>query len=80
MYMVSLASRSRQGINQTVLDSIKKAKSSARPMLHSSHKSQLPGSVSTTRKQIGNRLHFSVKKANGTASVMKGRYLVNSPA
>ncbi|KAJ0098844.1 hypothetical protein Patl1_20147 [Pistacia atlantica] len=75
MYMVSLASRSRQGINQTVLDSIKKAKSSARPMPHSSHKSQLPGSVSTTRKQIGNRLHFSVKKANGTASVTKGRKL-----
>lgn len=71
--MMSLASRCRQGINQTVLDSVKKAKSSAR--LYSSQNSQLRGSVSTNRKQIGNQPHFSVKKANGTVSEMKGRYL-----
>ncbi|XP_044468274.1 kinesin-like protein KIN-10C isoform X2 [Mangifera indica] len=71
IYMMSLASRCRQGINQTVLDSVKKAKSSAR--LYSSQISQLHGSVSTNRKQIGNQPHFSVKKANGTVSEMKGR-------
>lgn len=76
MYMVSLASRSCQGINQTVLDTAKKNKNSARPMLHSSRKSQIPGSVSTIKRQIGSQMHASAKKAGGITSMMKGRYLL----
>lgn len=74
IYMVSLASRCCQGINFIVSDTTKKTKR-ARPMLLSSHKNQLPRSVSTSKTQFGNQMHSSMKKANGVASVMKGRKL-----
>lgn len=73
--MLSLASRSCQGLNR-VTDSTKKAKSSARPVVPSSQKSRLPGSVSTTMKKYpSSQTHFSEKKVNGMAFTMKGRKL-----
>ncbi|GAY41134.1 hypothetical protein CUMW_057100 [Citrus unshiu] len=75
MYIVSLASRCCQGINHTVSDSTKKTKSLVSSMLLSSHKNQLPRSVSTTKTQTGSQMHSSTKKATGVASVMKGRKL-----
>lgn len=74
MYIVSLASRCCQGINPTVSDSTKKTKSLVSSMLLSSHKNQLPRSVSTTKTQTGSQMHSSTKKATGVASVVKGRY------
>ncbi|KAH9677761.1 kinesin-like protein KIN-10C [Citrus sinensis] len=75
MYIVSLASRCCQGINPTVSDSTKKTKSLVSSMLLSSHKNQLPRSVSTTKTQTGSQMHSSTKKATGVASVVKGRKL-----
>ncbi|KAH9647002.1 kinesin-like protein KIN-10C [Citrus sinensis] len=74
IYIVSLASRCCQGINPTVSDSTKKTKSLVSSMLLSSHKNQLPRSVSTTKTQTGSQMHSSTKKATGVASVVKGRY------
>ncbi|KAK3220685.1 hypothetical protein Dsin_014655 [Dipteronia sinensis] len=70
MYMMSLASQSCQAVNRTVPETAKKVKSSSKPMVLSSHKSQLTGSVSTSRKP---QMHFSIKKANGVTSVIKER-------
>ncbi|KAK2653901.1 hypothetical protein Ddye_013757 [Dipteronia dyeriana] len=70
MYMMSLASRSCQAVNRTVPETAKKVKSSAKPMVLSSHKSQLSGNVSTSRKP---QTHFSIKKAKGMTSAIKGR-------
>ncbi|XP_024035428.1 kinesin-like protein KIN-10C isoform X1 [Citrus clementina] len=75
MYIVSLASRCCQGINPTVSDSTKKTKSLVSSMLLSSHKNQLPRSVSTTKTQTGSQMHSSTKKATGVASAVKGRKL-----
>ncbi|XP_050253263.1 kinesin-like protein KIN-10C isoform X1 [Quercus robur] len=77
VYMVSLASRSCLGINRGAMDSTKKAKSSTRPMVPSSHKKNfLPGSVSTTvKKHTASKVHLSEKKANCVASALKGRKL-----
>ncbi|KAH9647001.1 kinesin-like protein KIN-10C [Citrus sinensis] len=75
IYIVSLASRCCQGINPTVSDSTKKTKSLVSSMLLSSHKNQLPRSVSTTKTQTGSQMHSSTKKATGVASVVKGRKL-----
>ena len=77
VYMVSLASRSCLGINRGAMDSIKKAKSSTRPMVPSSHKKNfLPKSVSTTvKKHTASKVHLSEKKANCLASALKGRYV-----
>jgi hypothetical protein len=73
--MVSLASRSCQGINR-ITNSTKKAKNSTRPLLTSSQKGRLPGSVSTTmKKHTALQLHFSEKKASGMAFTMKRRYV-----
>ncbi|GKV31158.1 hypothetical protein SLEP1_g39887 [Rubroshorea leprosula] len=81
VHIVSLASRSCLGTSQTVTDSTKRNKSSARLMGHSSLKSSIPGSVSSTvKKQSGSHVQFSERKfserkANGMASVIKGRKL-----
>ncbi|GLT35939.1 hypothetical protein SLA2020_103490 [Shorea laevis] len=76
VHIVSLASRSCLGTSQTVSDSTKRNKSSARLMGHSSLKSSIPGSVSSTvKKQLGSRVQFSERKANGMASAIKGRKL-----
>ncbi|KAM4069014.1 hypothetical protein ACB094_12G057000 [Castanea mollissima] len=77
VYMVSLASRSCLGINRGAVDSTKKAKSSTRPMVPSSHKKNiLTGSVSTTvKKHTASKVHLSEKKANCLASALKGRKL-----
>ncbi|KAL5746355.1 hypothetical protein ACOSP7_027501 [Xanthoceras sorbifolium] len=69
-YMMSLASRSCQGVYRTVSETAKKTKSSTRPMVLSSPKMQLTGSVSTSRKP---QMQFSIKKANGVATVIKQR-------
>ncbi|XP_059462605.1 kinesin-like protein KIN-10C [Corylus avellana] len=75
VYMLSLASRSCQGINR-VTDSTKKVKNSTRPLVPSSQKSRLPGSVFTTmKKHPASQLHFSENKASGMAFTMKGRKL-----
>ncbi|KAH7557657.1 hypothetical protein JRO89_XS11G0197700 [Xanthoceras sorbifolium] len=71
-YMMSLASRSCQGVYRTVSETAKKTKSSTRPMVLSSPKMQLTGSVSTSRKP---QMQFSIKKANGVATVIKQRKL-----
>ncbi|KAK0593976.1 hypothetical protein LWI29_025796 [Acer saccharum] len=70
MYMMSLASQSCQAVNRTVPETAKKVNSSAKPMVLSSHKSQLTGSVSTSRKP---QMHFSIKKAYGLTSEIKER-------
>ncbi|TXG70935.1 hypothetical protein EZV62_005870 [Acer yangbiense] len=70
MYMMSLASQSCQAVNRTVPETAKKVKSSAKPMVLSSHKSQLTGSVSTSKKP---QMHFSIKKAYGLTSEIKER-------
>ncbi|KAK0598683.1 hypothetical protein LWI29_036983 [Acer saccharum] len=70
MYMMSLASQSCQAVNRTVPETAKKVKSSAKPMVRSSHKSQLTGSVSTSRKP---QMHFSINKAYGLTSEIKER-------
>ncbi|XP_030949140.1 kinesin-like protein KIN-10C [Quercus lobata] len=77
VYMVSLASWSCLGINRGVVDSTKKAKSSTRPMVPSSHKQNiLLRSVSTTvKKHTASKVHLSEKKANCLASALKGRKL-----
>ncbi|KAK7831428.1 kinesin-like protein kin-10c, partial [Quercus suber] len=79
MYMVSLASRSCLGINRGTMDSAKRAKSSTRPMVPSSHKKNfLPGSVSTTvKKHTASKVHvhLSENKVNCLASALKGRKL-----
>jgi hypothetical protein len=73
--MLSLASRSCQGINR-VTDSTKKVKNSTRLLMPSSQKSRLPGSVSTTmKKHPALQLHFSENKASGMAFTMNGRYV-----
>ncbi|KAL9375966.1 hypothetical protein Peur_032845 [Populus x canadensis] len=51
IYMVKLASRSCQGTSRAITDSTKKANSSARPMVPSSHNSRMLGSVSTSVKK-----------------------------
>ncbi|KAI9161133.1 hypothetical protein LWI28_014691 [Acer negundo] len=70
MYMMSLASQSCQAVNRIVPETAKKVKSSAKPMVLSSHKSQLTGSVSTSRKP---QMHFSINKAYGLTSEIKER-------
>ncbi|KAK4836867.1 hypothetical protein QYF36_000913 [Acer negundo] len=70
MYMISLASQSCQAVNRIVPETAKKVKSSAKPMVLSSHKSQLTGSVSTSRKP---QMHFSINKAYGLTSEIKER-------
>uniref|UniRef100_A0A7N2N7B4 Kinesin motor domain-containing protein n=1 Tax=Quercus lobata TaxID=97700 RepID=A0A7N2N7B4_QUELO len=77
VYMVSLASWSCLGINRGAVDSTKKAKSSTRPMVPSSHKKNiLPRSVSTTvKKHTASKVHLFEKKANCLASALKGRKL-----
>ena len=76
MYTVSLASRSCLGINWGAVDSTKKAKSSTRLMVPSSHKKNiLPRSVSTTvKKHTASKVHLSEMKANCLASALKGMY------
>ena len=76
MYMVSLASWSCLGINQGAVDSTKKAKSSTRLMVPSSHKKNiLPRSVSTTvKKHTASKVHLSEMKANCLASALKGMH------
>ncbi|KAB1204842.1 Kinesin-like protein KIF22 [Morella rubra] len=72
-YMISLASRSCQGINRAVASS---AKSSTRPSMPCSHKSLQHGSVSTTVKErTTQQMRNSQKKANGMVSPLKERKL-----
>eukprot|EP00258_Populus_trichocarpa_P026250 XP_024442269.1 kinesin-like protein KIN-10C isoform X5 [Populus trichocarpa] len=76
IYMVKLASRSCQGSSWAITDSTKKANSSARPMVPSSHNSRMLGSVSTSvKKQIVSRGHISGKKAHCSTSTLKARKL-----
>ncbi|XWS37853.1 hypothetical protein CRYUN_Cryun19dG0081100 [Craigia yunnanensis] len=76
LYMANLASRSCKGINRIIPDSAKKTKSMVRPMVLSSCKSCIPGSVSATvTKQIGTRVQFPENKVNVKASAIKGRKL-----
>ncbi|XP_015878132.1 kinesin-like protein KIN-10C isoform X3 [Ziziphus jujuba] len=77
IYMVNLASRCCQRINHAASESAKKSKSLARATIHSSHKSQIPRSVSATaKKQATSRVPLSEKKANGgIVSALKGRRL-----
>lgn len=71
--MISLASRSCQGINRAVASS---AKSSTRPSMPCSHKSLQHGSVSTTVKErTTQQMRNSQKKANGMVSPLKERYV-----
>ncbi|XP_034924326.1 kinesin-like protein KIN-10C isoform X2 [Populus alba] len=76
IYMVKLASRSCQGTTWAITDSTKKASSSARPMVPSSHNSRMLGSVSTSlKKQTVSRGHISGKKAHSSTSTLKARKL-----
>ncbi|XP_061952403.1 kinesin-like protein KIN-10C isoform X8 [Populus nigra] len=76
IYMVKLASRSCQGTSRAITDSTKKANSSARPMVPSSHNSRMLGSVSTSvKKQTVSRGHISGKKAHCSTSTLKARKL-----
>lgn len=76
IYMVKLASRSCQGTTSAITDSTKKASSSARPMVPSSHNSRMLGSVSTSlKKQTVSRGHISGKKAHSSTSTLKARKL-----
>ncbi|KAF9668391.1 hypothetical protein SADUNF_Sadunf15G0123800 [Salix dunnii] len=70
--MVRLASRSCQGTSWAITDSCKKANNSARPVVPSSHKIWMHGSVSTSvRKQTMSRGHISRNKAHCLTSTMK---------
>ncbi|XP_022737058.1 kinesin-like protein KIN-10C [Durio zibethinus] len=74
--MANLASRSCKGTNRIIPNSTKKTKSMVRPMMLSSCKSRIPGSVSApVAKQIGTRVQFPDSKANVKASAIKGRKL-----
>ncbi|XVF53585.1 hypothetical protein PTKIN_Ptkin05aG0110100 [Pterospermum kingtungense] len=76
LYMANLASRSCKGANRIIPDSTKKSKSMVRPMVLSSYKSHIPGSVSATvTKQIGRRVQFPENKVNVKALAIKGRKL-----
>ncbi|XP_022734566.1 kinesin-like protein KIN-10C [Durio zibethinus] len=76
LYMANLASRSCKGTSRIIPDSTKKTKSKVRPMVLSSCKSRIPGSVSATvTKQIGTRVWFPENEANVKASAIKGRKL-----
>ena len=72
VYMVSLASRSCLGINRGAMDSIKKAKSSTRPMVPSSHKKNfLPGSVSTIVKKFCRQIFYCTSAQLGQQTESK---------
>ncbi|CAK7337316.1 unnamed protein product [Dovyalis caffra] len=92
IYMVKLASRSCQGTTRTIMDftkqttrtimdSTKQTNGSARPMLVSSHKSRMLGSISSSvKKQTVSGMHISGKKANSTTSALKARKLFDEPS
>ncbi|OWM75608.1 kinesin-like protein KIN-10C [Punica granatum] len=75
IYMASLASRTYQGIRQSIMDSTKKTKSLNRLAALSSGKPRIPQSSSASmKKQTGSRMHFLQKKVSG-ATVIKGKKL-----
>ncbi|KAK9914275.1 hypothetical protein M0R45_038063 [Rubus argutus] len=72
IYMVSLVSRSSQNTNQPVIGSTTKSKGLTRSVVHSSHKSHIPMTISATaKKQAFSRVPLSDKKVNGSLSCKK---------
>ncbi|XP_054787335.1 kinesin-like protein KIN-10C isoform X2 [Prosopis cineraria] len=77
IYMLSLISRSCQGIHRVTVDATKKSEIySASQMMLTSHKSKVPKSVSYTAKKLtGSRSHTCEKKTDLRKSAVKGRKL-----
>lgn len=71
--MTSLASRIYQGINRGSMDSVKKTRSAARPLVPSSSKKIVKGTVSASvRKQATSHMPLREKNFSGALGV-KGR-------
>ncbi|KAI4347566.1 hypothetical protein L6164_008371 [Bauhinia variegata] len=77
IYMVSLLSRTSQGIHRASINSTKRSGNLIRQVTPASHKSQMLNSVSTTANKLaGSRSNIHEKKATGVSKLAtKGRKL-----